>query len=150
MRSLLLCAVLLMLAVPAQAGEVDCRYFTINLPDDWTVVEKPAEDADGIFAAVFGEKAKTASISLVSGSSEGKGAKELADLLAPSASATETPKEHEGQYGFAISANGVEGFCILSEGKGRFLLSCMNGNVPVAAKVIATIKSDKYSELIPK
>lgn len=145
-----LCATMLMLASPARGAEIDCNYFTIDLPADWQTVEAPAEDEDGLLAAVFGNNARTASISLVSGSSEGKDAKELATLLAPSAGATEKPVENDGQYGFAISSNGVNGFCIMTAGKGRFLLSCMNGEVPVAARVIATIKSAKYPEIVPK
>ncbi len=151
MRSfLLVCTAMLVLALPAQGAEVDCSYFTIDIPADWQTVEAPAEDEDGLFAAVFGNNARTASLSLVSGSSEGKSAKELAALLAPSAGATEEPSENAGQYGFPIASNGINGFCILTAGNGRFLLSCMNGEVPVAARIVATIKSAKYPEIVPK
>ncbi len=144
------CTVFLSIASVAFAAEVDCQYLKVTLPDDWMIVEQPSKDSDGMLTAAFGKKDKSVSVSLAGGPSEGKGAKELAEMLAPSIGAKEQPAEYKGQYGFPVSSSGVDGFCVVAAGKADFLLTCIHGDLGSASPVLDGMKSDAYPELVPQ
>ena len=50
----------LLVTVAAHAAEIDCRYVTLSLPDDRSVVERPSTDSDGLRTAIFGKEDRIA------------------------------------------------------------------------------------------
>lgn len=143
------CVCVVLTGNAAQSREVDCTYVTVTLPDNWEVVREPGKDDSGLFYVIFGNKEKPTSVILMSGPSDGKPVGEIAALLGDSVGATEEPAVRDNQCGYPVN-NGQEGFCVVTANKERFLMTCFYGDAETAMKVLETIKSDKYPELVPK
>ena len=99
MRKFVVCAVLLLFAAAAWADIQEFRYFSLDVPDGWDVVEDGAT-----ITVVAGDK--SASLSITADDPQGKTIEELAKSYAQELHGTEPEKDEDGAYTFEFN-NGV-------------------------------------------
>ena len=99
MRKFVVCAVLLLFAAAAWADIQEFRYFSLDVPDGWDVVEDGAT-----VTVVAGDK--SASLSITADDPQGKTIEELAKSYAQELHGTEPEKDEDGAYTFEFN-NGV-------------------------------------------
>ena len=99
MKRLVVCVMLLLFASGANAEIQEFRYFSLDVPDGWDVIE------DGATVTVIAGD-KSASLSLTADDPQGKTIEELAKSFADELHGTEPEKDKDGAYSFEFN-NGV-------------------------------------------
>ena len=99
MRRFVVCVMLLLFAAGASAEIQEFRYFSLDVPDGWDVIE------DGATVTVIAGD-KSASLSLTADEPQGRSIEELANAFAAELHGTEPEKDEDGAYSFEFN-NGV-------------------------------------------
>ena len=99
MKRLVVCVMLLLFAAGANAELQEFRYFSLDVPDGWDVIE------DGATVTVIASD-KSASLSITADDPKGKTIEELAKSFAIELRGTEPEKDEDGAYSFEFN-NGV-------------------------------------------
>ncbi len=144
-----LCA---LLALPLSAAAQEYKYFSVDIPPDWMLVDEPEEDKDGTFTLIVGRKDHSSVVMLVAGPNGGIDAATLAKSLSSSMGATGEPQENKGQYQYEYERDGVRGVaCLAVDAKAKlYMMTAVSGDTQAAAPVLNSLRSAKYPLLIAK
>ncbi|MBQ7193482.1 MAG: hypothetical protein IJR98_03830 [Synergistaceae bacterium] len=99
MKRLILCVILLMISSVAYADVEEFRYFSLNVPENWTAKES------GDVVSVSANN-KTGSLTITSGKPDGESMSAIALRFSRELNGTEPESDGEGNYNFEFN-NGV-------------------------------------------
>ena len=91
--------IILLLASTACGEIMEFRYYSLDVPEDWTVSEKGA-----VVTVMAGDK--SASLSITADDPQGRSVAELAEMFSRELNGTAPEKDEEGVYSFEFN-NGV-------------------------------------------
>lgn len=141
---------IMLLALPALAEELNTKYFTVNMPDDWKVIMPPTEN-QGITSAVLAKNTNSVSVTMVVGPSSGADAKTIADMFATQFKAEKPPVEKNGQYIFNFTQQQVPCQAWVAVQGDVFMVSLLAENKKEALDFIRkNVKSADYAKLLPQ
>ena len=129
---LLAVTVLPPLAGSAQAVPVTTKYYSIELPADWVVVNGPGKVKDAI-QVLLGQKEHKSSILIIVGPAKAGEAETAARANAKRLGGS-TPVLRQGQWEFTFEQQGVKGYGIVREDKssGVLLMMLASGDLKMA------------------
>lgn len=138
--------------VPASAGptELNCKYYTVSVPDDWKTLMPPTQN-QGMTSAIFEQAAGSAVVTMVIGPRGVDDAKTIAGLFAEQFKAEKPPVEKNGQFTFSFSRQGM--LCqawVATEGDVFMLTSIWGNSNEAQAFIRQHVKSSDYAKLLPK
>lgn len=102
-----------LLAAPTQAAPLTTKYYSLDLPVDWVVVNGPAKVQEAV-QVVMGQKDHKSSALIIVGPASAGEAEQAAKGNAQRLKGS-TPVFHNGQWEFAFEQNGVKGYGIVRE-----------------------------------
>ena len=132
MFCLLALMVLPPLAGSAQAVPVTTKYYSIELPANWVVVNGPSKVKDAI-QVLLGQKEHKSSILIIVGPAKAGEAETAARANAQRLGGS-TPVLRQGQWEFTFEQQGVKGYGIVREDKssGVLLMMLVSGDLKMA------------------
>ena len=107
MRRLILCVILLMISSAAYADVEEFRYFSLNVPENWTA--KESGDVVSVSA-----NDKTGSLTITSGKPDGESMSAIALRFSQELNGTKPESDDEGNYTFEFN-NGVSQAMIIGD-----------------------------------
>ena len=107
MRRLILCVILLTISSAAYADVEEFRYFSLNVPENWTAKES------GDVVSVSANN-KTGSLTITSGKPDGESMSAIALRFSRELNGTEPESDGEGNYTFEFN-NGVSQAMIIGD-----------------------------------
>ena len=107
MRRLILCLILLTISSIAYADVEEFRYFSLNVPENWTATES------GDVVSVSAND-KTGSLTITSGKPDGESMSAVALRFSRELNGTEPESDDEGNYTFEFN-NGVSQAMIIGD-----------------------------------
>ena len=116
----------------AQAVPVTTKYYSLELPADWVVVNGPGKVKDAI-QVLLGQKDHKASILIIVGPAKA-GEAEAAVKANAQRLGGSTPVQRQGQWEFTFEQQGVKGYGIVREDKssGVLLMMLVSGDLKMA------------------
>lgn len=116
----------------ACAAPLTTKYFGLNLPPDWTVLDGPRKEGKSV-RVQLGNKAKTAAVALVVGPARPGDAEKAADAYAKRLLGAK-PVARNGQICFTFGHQGERGYAILREDvlSGLLLICIVSGDLKAA------------------
>lgn len=140
----------LLLALPAQAETLSCRYFDVELPDGWQALTPPSEN-QGITTAVFVKGTGTPSVTLLVGETGGADIKTIADIFAEQYKADDPPSLKNGRYVFYFSQQKKNCQAWIAVQENIFMVTTLMGNPREGLRFMKRYVSSKsYPDLIPR
>ena len=107
MKRLILCVILLMISSAAYADVEEFRYFSLNVPENWTATES------GDVVSVSAND-KTGSLTITSGKPDGESMSAVALRFSQELNGTKPESDDEGNYTFEFN-NGVSQAMIIGD-----------------------------------
>lgn len=107
MKRLLLCLILLMISSCAYADVEEFRYFSLNVPENWT-----AEESGDVVSVSANDK--TGSLTITSGRPEGESMSSLALRFSRELNGSEPEADDEGNYTFELN-NGISQAMVIGD-----------------------------------
>ena len=107
MKRFILCVILLMISSAAYADVEEFRYFSLNVPENWTATES------GDVVSVSAND-KTGSLTITSGKPDGESMSAIALRFSRELNGTEPESDDEGNYTFEFN-NGVSQAMIIGD-----------------------------------
>lgn len=147
-RVTVLVILLLSLAGPSLGVPLSTKYYSLDLPPDWVVINGPAKQ-NGAVQVLLGQKDHKASAALIVGPAQPGDAKKAADTGSQRLKGS-PPAVRDGQLQFSFEQKGVKGYSVVREdAQSRLLLVLIvSGDVP-QADFIYGMRSP-YKALIPR
>lgn len=140
-------AMLFSLGGGACAAPLTTKYFGLNLPPDWMVLDGPRKEGKSV-RVQLGNKSKTAAVALAVGPARPGDAERAADAYAKRLLGTK-PVVQNGQLYFTFGHQGEHGYAILrGDGLSGLLLICIVSGDLKAAEFIYEMRGP-YKALRP-
>lgn len=148
LRAMCLCLLLLLASVPAVADPVVTNYFTVDVPDNWQLMQQ--SEASGIFLCIFSTKSRDVTLTLAVSSSSGADVKTIAESFALQYKAKKSPVVKNGQATFSYeNFEGLEGFAYVTLHDDVYMVAAVEGNIPRGRDFLRHFRSDAFASLIP-
>ena len=129
---------LALLAVPPLTGKalavpVTTKYYSVELPPDWVVVNGPAKVKEAV-QVVVGQKDHKSSALIIVGPAGSGEAEQAAVGNARRLDGTKPVLRANGQWEFTFAQNGVKGYCVVREDapSGLLLMLIVSGDFKLA------------------
>jgi hypothetical protein len=139
---------LLIMSGQAGAAPLSTKYFSLDTPAGWTIIEGPKKNRDMV-SVKLGHKATNSTVSITVGECEPGDAKTWADKWSKSFGGT-PPVARNGQIGFTFDKNGVKGHAIVREDtQAKLLLVLIIAGDAKQADFVYAMRSP-YKNLVPR
>lgn len=134
------------------AETLECRYFSVELPDDWQAVSPPDENAAiSLTNAHFAKRGGSTSVAIIVAPTGNLDAKTIAETFAQQYNAAKGPAENNGQYTFAFKQLGANCQAWVTTQDDVFMFTAILGNQREGmAFVRKYVKSADYAKLLPR
>ena len=140
---------LCLLAPAAQAEELACKYYSVQLPSGWQAVTPPTEN-QGIYTAVFVKGSGYPSVSLLAGETGGADLKTIADIFAEQYKASKPPVLRNGRYVFNFTRQDKPCQAWIAVQEQAFMVTTLIGSPSEGLRFVrANVSSADYPDLLP-
>lgn len=137
-------------AAPKGPEQLNCKYYTVSMPDDWKAVMTPTEN-QGMTSAIFARTAGSAVVTMVVGPRGVADGKTIAGMFAEQFKAEKPPVEKNGQYTFSFTQQGMPCQAWVGTEGDVFMVTTVTGNRKEAQSFIRQyVKSADYPKLLPQ
>lgn len=139
-------------AAPAPKGpeQMNCKYYTVSMPDDWKAVMAPTEN-QGMTSAIFARTAGSAVVTMVVGPRGVADGKTIAGMFAEQFKAEKPPVEKNGQFTFSFTQQGMPCQAWVATEGDVFMVTTVTGNRKEAQAFLKQhVKSTDYAKLLPQ
>lgn len=149
-----LLTLLLSITAPALAAKkpdkpVVCEGISVQIPDDWVVVQPPVRGPASCNMS-FGKKNQSASLSISIGKADGPRADEVALSVASQIGSQTRPIYEDDMYRILFEDDGVPGECVVGDHGVLFAVTCMFGDIETARNFIRNNVKSAQPSLLPK
>lgn len=135
---------------PKGPEQLNCKYYTVTMPDDWKAIMAPTEN-QGMTSAIFARTAGSAVVTMVVGPRGVADGKTIAGMFAEQFKAEKPPVEKNGQYTFSFTQQGMPCQAWVGTEGDVFMVTTVTGNRKDAQAFIRqSIKSADFPKLLPQ
>lgn len=131
-------------------GEYECKYYKVQLPDEWKAIIPPT-DQQGTINAIFATNTGSSVVTMIVGPSGGADIKTIATMFAEQFKAPRAPSDKNGQYVFSFPIQNGTAQAIVSGSGPDFMVTTIAGSLKQAQEFLRNnVSSENYSSLMPK
>lgn len=129
-------------------NEYVCKYYTVDLPEDWSAITPPTEQLGNV-NAIFANNSASAVVTMVVGPSWNTDARTVATMFAEQFKATKAPVERNGRFTFNFPyQNGTAQAIVGVQGK-EFMVVAMYGRSQECRDFLRQcVKSAQFNQLL--
>lgn len=149
MRTVLLaCLFVLLSCLPVQGQQLDARYYTLDLPQDWKVDIAPRWEGQSVSLKVARSDGK-ADVTIIIGPTHDADMEIIASMFAQMFQA-KLPLERQGHfYTTSFQKDAVSGRLWIAEDKGLFIVYSLAGDTEAGLSLLRNgLKSTDYPGLV--
>lgn len=132
----------------AKSNEYACKYYTVTLPDTWTVIMPPTEQ-QGNVNALFSTPTGSAVVSIVVGPAGNAEARTIAGLFAEQFKAPKAPVERNGRFVFTFPYQGGNGQALIGVQGKEFMVAAIYGKNQEGLDFLRQcVKSEQFNQVV--
>lgn len=130
-------------------GEYSCEYFTVNLPNTWTVYLPPSE-RQGTINALFGSNNENVTVTIIVIPSANIELNLVAEMFADQFNATKKPSLKNGQYIFSFTKNNRAGNVWIAKEDNAIMVTAVIGDQKEGLDFLKKNVKSNFPALLPK